>query len=177
MRYFIGYEIGGEAAKWHQGLAKDISDKFHTWKIYEKYPPHITLFRPFESEEIEPIKTLLEKWAEKIKGGNFVISDFGHFDDKVVFANVEADSRVREAVGELRDELKNFPGMPKEDFPVWQPHVTLANQLPPEIIRKIWEFVIELPKPKFILKFDNVCIFRHEKDGKWSSFARIDIAN
>ena len=81
------------------------------------------------------------------------MSDFNHFDDKVVFEKVEADQSIQDIIEELRSSLKKIPGMPMpgEDFPVWYPHATLANRLSPEEISQIWNYVLTLEKPNFIV--------------------------
>jgi len=168
MDYFIGYLIQGEVADWHIDVAKKISEKFKIWKLHEKLPPHITIFYPFSTGDIRSIKNILKNWVQKRKvTGNFTISDFDHFDDNVVFAKVEIDDVVRKEVDHLRKTLKDIPEMPSDDFPIWHPHATLANRISPEEINKIWNYVQTLPKPSFLLPFDNVTIFRFEGDRKW----------
>ncbi len=168
MKYFIGYLIEGEAAKWHIGVAKNISEKFNTWKIHEKLPPHITVFYLSEVEEIEAVKDFLKIWIhDKKVPGNFIIRDFDHFDDRVVFAKVEPDLSVRNMAEDLIKKIKEIPGMTQEDFPIWHPHATLANKLSPEEINTVWEYVQTLERPNFILPFNNVTIFRFEGDMKW----------
>ena len=169
MKYFIGYLIQGEAAAWHVNLAKNISDKFNTWKLHEKIPPHITIFQPFDTDDINPIKNLLRSWVQnKSISGKLAISGFDHFDDKVVFVKVETDQSVKEAVEELRRDIEIIPGMPKEDFPIWHPHATLADHLSSQEINQIWNYVLKLEKPNFIFPFDNITIFRFDGDRKWS---------
>lgn len=165
---FIGYLITGEAADWHISLSKNISEKFNTWKIYEKIPPHITIFQPFDTKDINFIKNFLRNWV-KNKGvqGNFVLFDFDRFDDRVIFAKVDADKEIKEAVEELRKEIKKIPNMPEGDFPVWHPHATLINRLPPPEIEKIWNYLKEVEKPNFTLPFDNVTLFKFVGDRKW----------
>jgi 2'-5' RNA ligase len=168
MKYFVGYLISGEAAEWHINLAKSISEKFGTWKIYEKLPPHVTIFYLSELEDLTPVRELLQNWTkEKTTPGNLVISDFDRFDDRVVFAKVEPDNEARDMAEELIRKLKEIPGMTQEDFPVWHPHATLAYKLTPPEINQIWEYVQTIPKPNFSIPFDNVTIFRFEGDMKW----------
>src|SRR3989338_10436352 len=168
MKYFVGYLIQGEAAKWHVDLAKEISQKFNTWKIHENIPPHITIVYPFDTEKIMTIKDLLREWAASQPiVGNFALSDFDHFDEHVVFAKVDADQSVKESVVDLRSQLKAMPDMPVEDYPDWHPHVTLANKLTPEEIVNIWNYVSVLQKPNFILPFDNVTLFYSTGDTGW----------
>ena len=168
MRYFIGYLIKGEAAEWHEKIAKQISDKFNTWKIYEKIPPHITIFYPEGVEDITDIRNFIENWVENNRvSGNLYINGFDYFGDKVVFAKIEADEMVFRSVESLREGIRNIAHIENESFPNWHPHSTLINKISPEEINKVWEYTSLLNKPNFALPFDNVTIFRYTDDKKW----------
>ncbi len=167
MKYFIGYLIPEPASTWHINLAKDIADKFNIWKIYERVPPHVTIYYLSELENIETVKYFIKAWIKDKKiSGNFTIKDFGHFEDRVVFAKTESDDPIRSMIEELIKNIKLIPNMIKEDYPVWHPHATLAHKISPEEVKAIWEYVSNLEKPNFILPFDNITIFRFE-DEKW----------
>ncbi|MBX4189379.1 2'-5' RNA ligase family protein [Candidatus Parcubacteria bacterium] len=167
MKYFIGHLISGKAAEWHTNTAKKISEKFNTWKIYEKIPPHITIFYPEGVEDINAIRNYIQDWTRKNKAlGSFRLSEFDRFDDRVVFAKVEADESAIKAIEDLRKGLQDMTGI-TEDFPNWHPHATLAYKLSPEEINKIWEYTNELDKPNFTLLLNNITIFRYAEDQKW----------
>lgn len=168
MKYFVGYLLKDEAAKWHINTAKGISDKFNTWKIYEKLPPHITIFYLGDTENVSNIKDFLRNWAERVQiPGNFYLSGFGRFDDRVVFAKVEADRVVVELVEGLRTKIKEISGITREDFPDWHPHSTLAKELTSEEIHNIWSYTTNLEDPDFTLPFDRVTIFKSLGGKKW----------
>ncbi len=167
MKYFVGYLIQGEVAEWHTNITKKISEKFNTWKVYEKIPPHITIFYPEGVEDISPIRNHIKDWTQKNKApGNFYLSGLGHFRDRVVFAKVDSDESAIKAIEDLRKDLKNMTGI-TEDYPHWHPHVTLANKLTRQEINKIWEYVNQLDRPNFALPFNNITIFRYVGDQKW----------
>lgn len=168
MKYFIGYLISGDAAKWHVGITKEISDTFNTWKIYENIPPHITMFYPEGVEDITHIRNYIKDWTEKNKvSGNFHISGFDHFDDTVVFAKIDADESVRESIENLREGIRNITNIQHESFPQWHPHSTLAYKLSSEEINRIWEYAKKLEKPHFVLAFNNITIFKYTDEQKW----------
>lgn len=168
MKYFIGYLLQGEVAEWHINTTKKIADKFNTWKIYEKLPSHVTIFYPEGVEDITGIRNYIKDWIVKNKvSGNFYISGFDHFDDKVVFAKIGADESVIKTVENLREGIRNISGITNESFPIWHPHCTLANKLKPEEINSIWEYVSELDKPNFTIPFNNITIFKFVGDQKW----------
>lgn len=176
MRFFIGYLIEGEARKWHQALTGDISEKFNVWKIEEKIPSHITIFRPFEIENIKPISELLENWKEeKIAFGKFTISGFGRFDDRVVFAEVKPDQITKDIVSDLRLKLQSIPGVQPEDYQAWRPHATIAYKVEPAKINAIWNYVSTLQKPQFKLAFNNIAILQYKGDGQWAVFQKLDL--
>lgn len=169
MKYFIGFLIEGKAAEWHAGVAKDISDKFGTWKIYEKLPPHVTIFDPFEAGDIGQVKKFFKNWVDNRKvPGSFILSGFEHFDDRVVFAKLDTNQSIDSAVQELRESLREIISvMPKKDLLEWHPHATLAYKLSSQEISRIYDYVLTLEKPDFVLPFNNVTIFRKEGEQKW----------
>jgi len=168
MKYFVGYLIKGKAEEWHIKTAKDIANKFNTWKIYEKLPPHITIFYLGGVEDVSDIRNFLKNWAKITPVlGNFYLNGFDRFDDKVVFAKIDADEEILQKVEDLRKEIKRISEITNEDFPVWHPHATLANKVTPQEINDIWNYVSKLEKPDFTLPFDNVAIFKFVGDQKW----------
>lgn len=167
MVYLIAYVIEGEAGEWHRGLAEDISKKFGTWEIHKKIPSHITLCRPFDVSDVAPIKTILSQWVkEQSAPGNITLSGFGRFSDQVVFATTEVEPMVEEAVQDLRKKLS--PLLPKEDFPNWHPHATLARLVAPETIEAIWAYVSGLEKPTFTVPFNTITLLRSLGDKAWA---------
>lgn len=168
MKYFIGYLIQGEAAQWYVKFTKNISDRFDTWKIYEKIPPHITIFQPFDIDNIESILNLLNTWSKSQEiRGNIVISGFDRFDDRIIFAKVASNSSISIAVRNLKKQLQAIPKMPEEDYPRWHPHVTLADRLDSEKIVAIWKYISILEVPNFILPFNNIALFSYSGDKVW----------
>ncbi len=167
MRYFIGYLIQGEAAEWHRNCAKEISKKFNTEKIYERIPPHITLVPPFDAEDIFSVKDTVHAWTARSVPGDFVLSGFDRFGDEVIFASVDTSAAVAEAVSDLQKQVQMMPDIPSPGYREWRPHATLANHFKPFEVSAIWEYVCVLPKPQFVLPFDNVTLFRRDEGGTW----------
>lgn len=172
--YFVSYLIEGKTREWHLNLTKNISEIFNTWKIAEKIPPHITIFRPFDTENIESIYELIQNWkANQAIFGKFIISGFGRFEDQTIFANVIADQTAGDAINSLRLKLQNMPGMPPEDHPIWRPHATLAYKIKPAEINAIWEYISTLQKPHFEMTFNNIAILQSTGDRGWTVFKKL----
>ena len=164
-RYFIGFQLTGPAAEWHIATSRAIAEHFSTWRVDQHIPPHITIVRPFEISDIEPIKTFIQHTIGHLTPpGNITISGFNHFDDKVVFAKVDVDPIVHSFVKQFRAEIQPQIGVTKEDFPHWHPHATLAYKLPQDTIEQIWKHVQTFDTPSFVLPFNALTIFRYTQD-------------
>lgn len=168
MKYLIAYLIEGDAKDWHDSLAREISEKFGTWKIHERIVPHVTLYRPFISDDIKPVEELLMNYVENAKSpGNFSMNSFDRFGDRVVFAKIDPDPIVHASVTDLREKIQLLPGRPPQDFPDWNPHATLAESVTPEEIAGIWQYVSAKPAPEFRFPFDTITILAFE-GSKWN---------
>lgn len=167
MRYLIAHLIPGEVSVWHNELMREISDKFGTWKIYEQLPPHITIYRPVEMDDIRSVEKLIHDWLREVKAlGDITMAGFDRFDDRVVFAKTEVSKSTMNRVLDLRNKIKNLPNVLVEDSVDWSPHATLAYKLTPPEINKIWDYVMTKEKPNFYFPFNNITILRYGKN-KW----------
>lgn len=160
MKYFIGHLIGGEFAVWHTTITNNIAKKFDTWKISDVCLSHITIFSEFETENIDVVSHTIQTLILDARVGQYSVTAFDHFDDRAVFAKIEPNIEVTSLVQELKERLEQIPDIPKDKHLVWKPHATMAFRLPPEDITKIWNYVITLQKPDFIVPFDNITIFK-----------------
>lgn len=167
MRYFIGFLIEGETGAWHEALTRDISGRFGTRKLHEHVAPHVTLYRPFDTDSVEPVKTLLREWtSQHIQNGEMSLFGFGHFTDRVVYVSVAPDITAQHNILALREKIMTL--LPKEDFPTWVPHATVADEHEtPKTITAVWEYVQTLPKPEFTMPFNNITLFRNREGGGW----------
>lgn len=159
--YFVGYLIRGEAGLWHTGVVRDVSERFHSRRLYEKVPPHLTLYRPFKTDDIEGVRSILHTFALSLPWGEVHVDGYGRFDDKVVYATALVEEKTKTRVIELQKALYALPGMPENRDP-WNPHATIAYRMPGEMIERIWQYVVGIPRPDFKLSFDNLALFRLE---------------
>jgi 2'-5' RNA ligase len=168
MIYFIGYLAPHEVAVWYENITKDISEIFDINKIYEYIPAHITIIPPFETSDVTVIEKYIEQWINNnATKESFKISDFGHFDDRVVYADVIAGAKMRESVSDFCLHFKETGIIPISTYPLWHPHITLANHTTPDKIERIKEYVAAREKPDFVVPFNNITIFQRTDDAKW----------
>jgi 2'-5' RNA ligase len=170
MKYFVGYLIRGQAAKWHTALSDDIANKFNIWRISDKNPPHITIYYPFEIEDISRVKNFLNGWISDHRMlGSVSISGFDRFEERVVFVKVRINDDTEKEIQKLQKALCEIAPLrdTRADQLGWHPHATLAYKIPEEKINEIWRYVKTLDTPKFVIPFDNISIFKWEVD-KWT---------
>lgn len=174
MQYFLGIHLTGEAGDYLHRLTGQIAERFGTWALHERVPPHITLFRPFDADatELEQVQEIVQQWLAQTPAESLTISGFDRFDDKVVFAAVQASTDFCQKVEALQRELEKLPQMPPER-PAWHPHASVARLLPPEQIERIWEYVGTLEPFCFSFPVESVTVFHHPERGKWRPKAQI----
>ncbi len=166
--YFLGYHITGEAARWHRSIAIDIAERFGTAKIYEKAPPHITMYRPFITNDIATICQTVATFAATAPADMRVSMDgFAHFDQAVVYADIDVPVPVQAWVEALQHTLETTHHLPPHPFPHWQPHATLAARLSPKKFEQAWNHVLSLNTPRFDLSLDTVTLFRFKENRGW----------
>ena len=167
MRYFIGYLFEGEARNYLEEISEDISQTFGTRPLHRRTPPHLTLYRPFETEDIRLERQILSEWSSKAIATPFNLEGFGRFTDRVIFVDANVDMYIKGLVEDLQHSISKIPGMPQESGRPWRPHATLVKREMPEKIEWVWKYLSELPKPQFDLNFDAVTLFRFEQESGW----------
>lgn len=166
MKYFIGYLIEGTAAEYHRHIMREISEKFGT--RMRRTPSHVTLFRPFETDDISPVVSILREWASNPHGqGHVTLFCFGRFRDAVVYIQVAADEIAFRAIKDLFERMESIPEISTYNRAAQHLHLTLASRLSEEKIEPIWRHLSSLAAPKFIIPFDNIALFKFTKEGKW----------
>lgn len=168
MKYFIGYLIDGKAGHWHRELVQEISEKFNTEKIFDHIPAHMTIFRPFETENIQEVENVLEHWIKTHPlREQLTILDFDRFGTRVIVAKITHPEGLDHKIADLQKALEALPGMPGSDYFPWNPHATILHRVETETLEQVWDYVSALPKPHFKMWLDNITIFALKSDGHW----------
>src|SRR3989338_685540 len=167
MLYFIAYLLKGKAQKFHRQLVNELAEKFDVqYQKKKEIPSHITLKEPFGINNIDKIETIIEKFAKEHKKSNMTLEGFDHFEEKVLFMNLEADEKTLESISHLTQQLDLL--LPKSKQPLHL-HATIANR-DVKNFNGIWKYLNQKyfkENPyKFNVKFDSVAILLH-KNGKW----------
>lgn len=164
MRYVIVCQIKGEALKFHEKLVEEICSKFNVKR--QRLPAHFTIKAPFETENIDKIENLTEKFCSENTTSDILIDGFGHFRDAVVYMDVHASKKAVEVHDKYIDVLKTVPWLEwkRNEGKGRVFHCTLVSKLPPHKFNDIWNYTSDF-QCHFPTAFDNISILRWERDG------------
>lgn len=158
-----------EVNAYYRELRRKIAEKFGL-EVNNDVPAHITLKYGFPVDDINEIERIAEKISLTRIKPKWSLRTFGFFDnpDKhVVFIDAIPSTDARTLHTALLDELH------KIQWVQWSPfdtsalhyHVTLASEgITPKNFNDVWSYINKLEKPRFEVQFDNLTLFRIEKD-------------
>lgn len=148
------------------GLREKISKEFGVRGALSS-PPHVTLFRPFETTDVEPLLPGLEKLAGESVAFTVALTKFAAFGDMVWFVEPEQDRRLFELKERIGATVAQSIGARESGF-LRPPHfhVTLAyKDVFPAVHGRIGEFLKSEPLPIGSLTVDNITLFGLKSDG------------
>ncbi|MFA6429702.1 MAG: 2'-5' RNA ligase family protein [Patescibacteria group bacterium] len=172
-KYFLGFVLRGPSADWTTHLKKDIARPFGlSWSL--TYPPHITLFYPFETNRIEDVRQLLEEVATRITPFDVDITGYNHFETDVWFVEPEQRDELFQLKQSIAIPLSALLQIKENDKGLTPHfHITLAHkELTPESFAAIGKQLQATPIPFDSLLIDSVSILR-KTDTDWVEEARI----
>ena len=129
MRYVIVSIVKGPAGDFNNNLRKDIFSKFKAKS--SKLPAHFTIKAPFEyNENITDLENCIEEISKKEKATPYKIDGYNHFDDRVIYMDVNMSKEAKKVHDELIDKLStisyiNFKNNEGKDKIF---HVTLSSK-------------------------------------------------
>lgn len=166
MRYVIVSVVKGEGGLFNNNMRKDIYEKFKVRS--SKLPAHFTIKAPFEyDKDISELEDNIENFCRRNKKTSYVMDKYNHFDDRVIYMNVNMSEEGQRVHDELIDVLDKFSyiSFKENDGKNKIFHVTLSSKKLRSIYNDLWKYVNNYPF-SFNCYFDNVCIYRWE-DYTW----------
>jgi len=128
--YFLAIIPPEEICKRVKSLKQEIAEKYKA-KNALKLPAHITLQIPFQLSESEENKfiDILEDFVKEQKSFQVDLKDFGRFNQKVIFINIEDHEPIKILHTELQKVISaNLQLKKHEKFSKIHPHITLASR-------------------------------------------------
>lgn len=160
MRYVIVSIVKGEAGEFNNILRMEIYDKFKAKS--SKLPAHFTIKAPFEYDgDITPLEKELENFCSKEKAKSYTMKKYDHFDNRVIYMDVNMSKEGRKLHDKIIDILEKYPyiNFNKNDGREKKFHVTLTSKKVPPIFDVVWEYVNRYDF-NFKCSFDNIAIYR-----------------
>lgn len=124
--------LAAEIREFKEEIRRDFASK-HALRS----PAHITLQMPFHYEEGEEQHLLssLHGFAATLEGFECRLKNFGNFDNRVIFVDVESHPLLSSTREQLQEVLRTQFGFSEKKLPRrFHPHITIANRdLRPEL--------------------------------------------
>lgn len=162
MRYVVVCVIKGKAGEFNNHLRKEVWEKLGAKS--SKLPAHFTIKAPFEYDEtLKELENVLEEFTKKENAQPFRIDGYGHFDNRVVYMDVNMSKQAKELHDRLIDAMGEVPyiDFDRKDGKDKTFHITVASKRIQPIYKKLWEYVKDYPC-QFGCYFDNISIYKWE---------------
>ncbi|MBE6054952.1 MAG: 2'-5' RNA ligase family protein [Clostridium sartagoforme] len=174
MRYVIVCVVKGEAGRFNNEMRRDIFKKFNAKS--SKLPAHFTIKAPFEYDgSIKELEEALHNFSKKEEKAAFTMERYNHFDDRVIYMDVNMSKEGKELHNRLIDLLGEFHYIKfnKKDGKDKNFHVTLTSKKVPPIFNKLWDYVNQYSF-NFSCYFDNISIYKWE-ESTWKLYREFKI--
>ena len=171
MRRVIVHLIRGEAGTAHEAITKDLTQKFDTFPLHNRIPPHLTLKRWFELDErgMEALYICLDDFASLHQPSDYLLKGFGSFGKDVMYIDVLPSAQMRSSAHDLMTALYTIPNLTFDEFDGIEDdfHATVAmGALKPFDYEQVWDYLKTGVLPDFKMKFDNIAVLKKENE-KW----------
>ena len=166
MRYVVVSVVKGEAGEFNNRLRKDIFMKFKAKS--SKLPAHFTIKAPFEYDgDISDLEDCIKKVCSNEKITPFKIEGYNHFDNRVIYMNVNMSQSAKKVHDKLIDSMNKiaYIKFKESDGKSKIFHVTISSKKIQNIYERLWDYVTKIPC-NCNCKFDNICIYKWE-DNTW----------
>ncbi|MSU74266.1 hypothetical protein EXS57_00630 [Candidatus Kaiserbacteria bacterium] len=171
MRRIVAHLIRGEAKTEHEKITRDLSEKFGTFPIHDRIPPHLTLKRWFELDDasMETLYVILDDFATSHKQSGYRLQGFGHYGEDVIYMDVKPSPETSAAVRDLMEALHGVDKMTFDEFDEMEDdlHATLVfGALKPFEFTPVWDYLNTQERIDFNMTFDNIAVLKRNED-KW----------
>lgn len=174
VRYVIVSAVKGEAGEFNNNLRREVFDKFKAKS--SRLPAHFTIKAPFEYDgNIEDLDKCLQQFCQEEKAEPYKITGFNHFDDRVIFMDVQMSEEAKELHDRLIDKLSTIPYIKfnRKDGKGKIFHVTVTSKRIQPIFNDVWNYVSK-KKCNYDCSFNNIRIYIWE-DSSWKLYNEYNI--
>lgn len=172
-RYVLVCTIGGNALKFHEKLRNDVCYKFKKRKA--KLPAHFTIKAPFETDKIEDMLKVLQKFQKNNHKTQIKIQGYGKFREDVIYMDVKVSPEAKKTHDALIDQLSKIPwiNFKSNEGKNKVFHCTIVSKRIQDKFKEIWDYVNKYPCD-FDEYFDNISLYIWDKN-TWMLLKRYDL--
>ena len=173
-RYVIVGAIGGAALKFHEKLTSSVCYKFN--KRRTKLPAHFTIKAPFETDRIEDVEDVLEKFSASSHRTSIELKGYGRFRQDVVYMAVNMSPEAKKVHDDLIFQLEKISWMKfkRNEGRNKVFHCTIVSKKIKNNFGEIWNYVNKYPCD-FNEYFDNISLYSW-KNNTWVLLKRYELA-
>lgn len=149
--FLIEFRLHGYAKEYTKGIICDVAKKFRVRGVTKRRPvPHISLYGPSETDNIEKIASEVGKIGRKSTLVLFKIKGFGYFKEehKVIYLDIDPSSELKELRWELAQRLSRISTpQPWDMHRKFHFHAAIAFKDIDEKFDKIWSYIKAKEEP------------------------------
>ncbi|WP_040211140.1 2'-5' RNA ligase family protein [Clostridium polynesiense] len=173
MRYVIVSKVKGAAGSFNEKIKREVLNKFNAKS--SKLPAHFTIKAPFESEDISRIEHAIEEFCKTHKKTPYIIKNYDHFEDRVIYMKVILPKKGRQTHDDLIESLSSVSMLTFKENEGKDKifHVTIASKKIRDKFKEIWDYVNNFPC-EYECDFDNISIYRWV-DNTWKLYREFEL--
>jgi 2'-5' RNA ligase len=159
MTYGIACVLGGPVVTYQHEIIREIADRFSgTSLLKPTIPSHFSLKYEFETEDVAPVESLIERFCKTHRATLVEVGGFGEFPPDVVYINVCLSPEAQLVFREFLRELRQIPWMTWSQYDGEEMtfHATLADRCGPQL-REVREF-LHGKEQTFLCSFSNITL-------------------
>jgi 2'-5' RNA ligase len=169
MKRIIVHLLRGKAREAHLAVTKDLTEKFDSFPLHNRIPPHLTLKRFFELDEegMTDLYACLDSFVASHVQSEYTLKGYGSFGKEAIYMDVHPSEEMRTAVRDLMKDLHMINDMQFDEYDEVDDdlHATVAmGALKSFNHEQIWDYLKTREQPEFGLKFDNIALLKKETD-------------
>lgn len=141
--YLIEFRFHGFARKYLKETIIEVSKEFGVKGVTKKrVVPHVTLFGPFKTKNIKEVVRKIGRVGRRYDLAPFTLKGFGHFENKVVFVDIEPSEELKDLRKELADFIVDLTQTKGHDFnDEFDFHATIAFKDIQGKFDEIWKYL------------------------------------
>lgn len=178
MKYFIAYNVEGRRAEILNKIREEVAEKFEVTEALN-FPPHLTLFPPFEMEmdRLRELGKELEKVAAEMGNLKVKTKGFNYFDQAVWYVDVEQKQELMDLKDVLVEMMEREFSISPDRKRGTHFHVTIAyKDLTVEKFKLIGEFLSKIKLEIENFEIDSISLLQQENE-RWLEVAKFKLSN